>query len=342
MKKPRLGFLGVGWIGRHRMDALARSGVAEVVAVVDPDPMACAAARSIAPGATVVETYAALLDEQLDGVVIATPSALHAEQARQALQQGLAVFCQKPLARDLDETVSVVSAAEKANRLLDVDFSYRHTRGLGAIEKLAAWGELGDIFSAELVFHNAYGPDKPWFYDPALSGGGCLIDLGGHLIDAALWCLGFPQVRNVDSRLYAGGVRLGDSHAAVEDFANVRLDLDNAASVQLACSWNLAAGRDAIIEARFYGTRGGAALYNVNGSFYDFVAERYQGTRSEVLSQPPDAWGGRGLVAWAQRLARQHDFDADAWRVCEVAEVLDRAYGRRPGRQQRPASSRIV
>ena len=49
--------------------------------------------------------------------------------------------------------------------------------------------------------------------------------------------------------------------------------------MQLACSWRLPAGRDAVIEAAFYGTGGGAALRNVDGSFYDFGAERFEGTR---------------------------------------------------------------
>jgi predicted dehydrogenase len=48
------------------------------------------------------------------------------------------------------------------------------------------------VFAVDLVFHNAYGPDKPWFYDPELSGGGCVMDLGVHLVDLALWSLDFP------------------------------------------------------------------------------------------------------------------------------------------------------
>ena len=63
--------------------------------------------------------------------------------------------------------------------------------------------------------------------------------------------------------------------------------------MQLACSWRLHAGCDAMISAAFHGTHGGAALRNVNGSFYDFVAERYRGTGRETLASPPDEWGGR-------------------------------------------------
>jgi predicted dehydrogenase len=60
-------------------------------------------------------------------------------------------------------------------------------------------GELGRVFAVDLVFHNAYGPDKPWFYDPELAGGGCVMDLGVHLVDLALWSLDFPGVTAVTS-----------------------------------------------------------------------------------------------------------------------------------------------
>ena len=84
-----------------------------------------------------------------------------------------------------------------------MDLSYRHTTGMQRIRELIRAGELGHVYAVDLVFHNAYGPDKPWFYDVALSGGGCVIDLGIHLVDLALWTLGFPRVRGVASRLFA-------------------------------------------------------------------------------------------------------------------------------------------
>jgi predicted dehydrogenase len=180
----------------------------------------------------------------------------------------------------------------------------------------------------DLTFHNAYGPDKTWFYDPALSGGGCVIDLGIHLVDLALWTLGFPEVRRADGRLYARGRPLADAKREVEDYAVATLELASGATVRLACSWNLPAGRDAVIEATFYGTGGGAALRNVGGSFYDFVGERFVGTGRETLAEPPDAWGGRAAVAWAERLAAGERFDAEAERLVDVAAALDGVYGR--------------
>jgi predicted dehydrogenase len=114
----------------------------------------------------------------------------------------------------------------------------------------------------------------------------------------------------------------------VEDYAVARLDLETGGTVQLSCSWNLPAGRDAVIGATFYGTDGAAAFSNVDGSFYDFRGERYRGTARESLAEPPDAWGGRAAVDWAQRLAGGAAFDPAVERAVDVATAIDRIYRR--------------
>lgn len=326
MRPPRVGFLGTGWIGRHRMEAMVRTGAIAPVAIADPSPQCAKDAAKLAPDAAVLPSLEAMLDHGLDGLVIATPSALHAQQAIAALERGVAVFCQKPLGRDEAEARAVIAAAREADRLLSVDFSYRLTAATQAIEKLIRGGELGEIFAIDLTFHNAYGPDKPWFYDREQSGGGCLIDLGVHLVDLALWLQDFPQVEQVSSRLLSGGQALSPTSREVEDYAIARLDLANGVAVRLACSWRLQAGQEAVIEASFYGTSGGASLKNVAGSFYDFEALHYRGTHMERLVQPPDEWGGRAAAAWARRLAEDPRFDPQAERLGDVAGVIDRIY----------------
>lgn len=326
---PKLGFLGVGWIGRSRLAAIAGQGAGEVAYVADPVPENTAAARQSAPAAVAVDSLADMLAApEVAGVVIATPSALHAAQSLAALAAGKAVFCQKPLGRTAAETRAVVAAARRANKLLGVDLSYRYTAAMQQVYEVVRSGELGPVYAVELVFHNAYGPDKPWFYDPQLSGGGCVIDLGVHLVDLALWALGFPAVRQVRSHLFAQGQPLADPATQVEDYATASIELAGGPHVQLSCSWNLPAGQEAIISATFYGPQGGVAFKNVAGSFYDFVAERYHGTRTEVLAAPPDVWPGRAAVAWAARLAESAAFAEEAEEFVRVAEVLDMIYGR--------------
>jgi predicted dehydrogenase len=327
-RMPRLGFLGLGWIGLHRMRALLAEQACRVAAVADTSAEARASAQQLVREARVVGSLDELLECDLDGVVIATPSALHAAQASALLQRGIAVFCQKPLARTAQETAAIIAAARRADRLLGCDFSYRFTEGMRRIRRCVSEGELGSVYAADLVFHNAYGPDKLWFRDPVLSGGGCMIDLGTHLVDLALWTLGFPKVGRVTSRLYAQGRPLPAGSSEVEDYAIAQLDLDSGAVVRLACSWNLSAGRDAVIEAHFHGSHGGAALRNCNGSFYDFAAERHEGTRRIALADPPDAWGGRAILAWARQLAADGRYSPAIESALHVATTLDAIYGR--------------
>jgi predicted dehydrogenase len=214
------------------------------------------------------------------------------------------------------------------DRLLHVDLSYRFTAGMQAIRERIRHGALGRIYAIEAVFHNGYGPDKAWFYDARFSGGGCLLDLGVHLVDLVLWCLDFPEVSSVTGHLLN---RNGNAVPAVEDYAAAQLLLANHASVQLACSWQAPAGCDAQIAITFFGTDGGAALHNVNGSFHDFVAEEFFRDRSRrVLAAPPDEWGGRAAIAWCRQLAESSAFDPKADHFVTVAETLDRIYGRTP------------
>lgn len=325
--RPRLGFLGLGWIGRQRMESIAADGCAEIVALAEPEAELLAAAASRVPEASQLSSLDELLVLPLDGVVIASPSALHAEQTIAVLQRGMAVFCQKPLGRHTAEVQEIVAAAQRADRLLGVDLSYRHVEGMVRIRELLQSGQLGEVFAVDLVFHNAYGPQKPWFYDRQLSGGGCVIDLGIHLVDAAMWALQ-SRVREVSGCVYAKGRRLAPGDEAVEDYATARLVLESGAVVNLACSWHLHAGRPAVIEAAFYGTQGGAALRNFGGSFTEFETRQFRSTTEEVIAGPPEDWGGRAAVAWVRKLAASPRFDAEIEQQIHVAQTLDAIYGR--------------
>ena len=329
-KTLALGFLGVGWIGRNRMEMILRHSSAKADVIVEPSPENAADALKSAQGAKLEESYSAMVQmDDLDGIVIATPSAMHAEQSIEALRAGKAVFCQKPLGRTAAEVKEVVKASAEADKLLAVDLSYRHVKAFQEIHRLITNKEIGDIYAVDLVFHNAYGPDKDWFYDITRSGGGCVMDLGIHLVDLALWCLEFPEIKEVKSQLYFKGKKLEQLEGQVEDYASVSLTSEKDTVINMQCSWHVSAGQDAVIEARFYGTNGGAAVKNVNGSFYDFTAEKYNGTQKEVLVSPPDEWGGRAGVAWAEKLLEGSGHDPEtANELVKTAEIIDRIYGR--------------
>jgi predicted dehydrogenase len=328
-RAPRLGFAGAGWIGRNRLEAIARNVPVEIAAIADPSEEVCDKIARAFPQAVCARDFEALLAPEIDAIVIATPSALHAEQAITAFEHGKAVFCQKPLARTATETDVVIAAARRADRLLGVDLSYRFTAGMTEIRELVRRGTLGDICAIEAEFHNAYGPDKAWFYDAKSSGGGCLLDLGIHLVDLALWCLDFPRVESARGLLRNQSQAGFAPSSGIEDYASGQLELAGGAVMQLACSWRAPAGCNARIGLTFFGTRGGASFRNVDGSFYDFTAEHFLPDRSRrLLAGPPDAWSGRAAIDWARRLMTSPRFDPAIEHARDVATTLDRLYGR--------------
>lgn len=328
---PRLGFVGLGWIGRNRLQSVVEAGVAEIAALHDAQASAAAEAQKVSPDTVLFSSFEELLRHDLDGVVIATPNRFHAEQAIAALEQGLPVFCQKPLGRNAFETRRIVDTARNADCLLGVDLSYGAIPAMKAVSGLVESGALGKIFAVDARFHNGYGPDKAWCYDYSLSGGGCVLDLGPHLLDLALRPLGYPRVERVQSSLFAGGKLINKGSEKIEDYGVATIETADDTVINLSCCWNLNVGCEADIEIAFYGTEGGAALRNVNGSFYDFVGQRFERTRTETLSSPEDSkwqWGGLMTIEWIKQLAAGGGFDPAAERFIEIAEVIDSIYGR--------------
>jgi len=305
--------------------------MAEISAIHDVQASAVEEAQKLSSDAADFADFEELLNHDLDGVVIATPNCLHAEQSIAALERGIAVFCQKPLGRNASETRKIVDAARNADRLLGVDLSYRAIPAMQAISDFVESGELGNVFAVDVKFHNGYGPDKAWFRDYSLSGGGCVLDLGSHLLDLALRPLGFPRVMRVQSSLFANGELLAKGDAKVEDYGVATIETADGTVINLSCCWNLSIGRDADIEVAFYGLRGGAKLRNVDGSFYDFVGEKLSGTKTEMLSSPEDVewqWGGLATIEWIKKLRVDHRFDPDTEKYVALAEVIDGVYGR--------------
>lgn len=324
--RPRVGFAGLGWIGLSRMRTIAEADLVDIAAIADTDAEALQQGHELAPASRKFSDMSALLSEPLEAIVIATPSAMHAEQAIDVLNAGMAVFCQKPLGINQRQLMQVVEAGRKNDRLVGVDLSYRYIRGAARIRQLVKTGQIGDVYAAQLTFHNAYGPGKEWFYDRRLSGGGCVIDLGIHLVDLAMWVLGRPDVRNVTSSIYSKGQRLGRADT-VEDFATARIDTACGKAVDISCSWNLHAGCDAVIKAHFFGTKGALMLENVGGSFFDFVTVRCRGTAREVIDKSGgDDWFGKAAVVWMQRLQRGSRYDSRIEHMMETAKILDMIY----------------
>src|SRR3954463_6324810 len=128
-KTLALGFIGVGWIGKNRMEVLLNKGKISSVTIAETSEQNAEEALKVAEGAVLAASPEEIYkNRDIDGVVIATPSALHAAQSLQALKSGKAVFCQKPLGRTAEEVEQVIKASKEADKLLSVDLSYRYTK----------------------------------------------------------------------------------------------------------------------------------------------------------------------------------------------------------------------
>lgn len=256
-----LGFSGVGWLGESLIKALHREPGFRLAAVQDLDAelLAEVAARHLAPwsGTEYLDLLAA---PGVDAVLIATPNAFHAAQAQAALAAGKHVLVQKPLALSLQDARATVDASTRAKRVLFVDYSYRHLETMAAFE--AALPEIGRPRCLEGMFHNQWGPGKAWFFNPALSGGGALMDLGVHLLD-----LGLALLRPSAASLNRSDLSHGQGHA-VEDAALLDLTLD-AVPFRLEVSWQAPRPRTEI-ALRLEGEGGAVAWENVDGSFFHF------------------------------------------------------------------------
>jgi predicted dehydrogenase len=321
--RPRIGFLGLGWIGRQRLASLY-DDEAELAAFADIDEELARRTADEYGSTCAGGGIEQLLAAQLDGIVIATPSGLHEHQARVALDNGLAVFCQKPLGVSAASATRVIDAAAAADRLLGVDFCYRHVEGMTALRELLRARELGEIVAVDLTFHNAYAPAAAWSNDAVLAGGGCLLDLGVHLLDLASWLQDFPALQVEHARLFARGEP--PAADAVEDFAVATLRQQNGSAVRLACSWNLHAGQGADIELAIYGTRGAAAWRNVAGSFYDFEIWNMRGDQRTLVARDTGGWTSRALKAWVAQLAQDARFAPDARQLAASAAAVDAIY----------------
>ena len=325
--KPKLGFIGIGHVGTTQMQMLMDEHIADCCTLYDPSLDAASMAAAMQSGITVSNSLADILSQDLDGVVVASPTAMHGDHCIAALKTSKAVFCHQPLAPTVAETQQIFEAARVTNKLLSVDFSYRYLPGVETLKQKVAMGEFGEIYAADLVFHSAYGPDKTWNYNVSTSGGGCVMDLGTHLIDLAIFILGNRDIKQVSSNLMQRGKALLPPYEATEDYATAEF-LHGRTRTRLTCSWGMHAGRDAIIELRFYGTLGGGSITNVNGSFNDFEVHQFAGNRREKIARATGEHGGRALIDWAKTLCNTNRFDPDIEQIIPVADVVDRIYCR--------------
>jgi predicted dehydrogenase len=195
MQHPGVAIIGCGLIGRRRAALL---GPGRLVACADRMPERASDLAATVPGCRAFADWrAAIALPEVAIVIVATQHDTLAEISGAAIAAGRHVLVEKPGARNAAELAGLAELAEARGVRVRVGFNHRRHRGFRAAKQLIDANALGPLMFVRARYGHGgrIGYDKEWRADPALSGGGELIDQGCHIIDLARWLLGeFPSV----------------------------------------------------------------------------------------------------------------------------------------------------
>ncbi|MBI1896655.1 MAG: Gfo/Idh/MocA family oxidoreductase [Acidobacteria bacterium] len=203
-EKPiRLAIIGTGYRGWAHLAILKALPGYQVVALADPTPENLDRAATLAPGAKTYADYHKLLAERkdVDAVVVITPSFLHADATVAALDRGLPVLCEKPMATTVQDANRMIEASRKSGKPLYIGFQKRLVPLTAKMKELAAAGEIGKIvFASGNLFRGDWNP-RSWKYTNPKTGvatnwryltfteGSALLEDGVHEIDSMNWMI---------------------------------------------------------------------------------------------------------------------------------------------------------
>jgi predicted dehydrogenase len=192
----RIGLIGCGRIARYHLANLLSMHRVKVVAMADPNPKGVEGLRRAFPGVGecgVFRDYIEMLDStDLDAVEILTPHVFHFEQIMESLSRGLHALVEKPMVCSVDHARKVIAKADETSKIVLVSYQDRYGSKFRRLKLMIQSGKLGEIqFVSALQCENWFKIHRDtWRQDPALSGGGQLIDGGSHLLDMVLWATG--------------------------------------------------------------------------------------------------------------------------------------------------------
>jgi len=278
-ERLRAGVIGLGWAGQQHMAAYAETPDVDLVALagMETDALQRLADRYGISTEHRYTNWQDLVDHgQLDLLSSAAPTTLHAPIAISALNAGMHVLSEKPIAENADTARRMVEAAERNDRVLDVSFNHRNRGHVKVLKKIIDAGLLGHIYYAKVGWLRREGIPGlgSWFTHRATAGGGPLMDLGVHMLDMALYLLGEPPVRAVTAATYAefgprgrGGSdspfmrKTGIEPGAfdVEDLSTAFLRLQDGGTLLLESSWAQWIPKDRCYVT-IYGSDGGASI----------------------------------------------------------------------------------
>jgi predicted dehydrogenase len=238
----RAAIVGCGaWAGQAHLPALRALPDVQVVACADHD---AAAARRFSAEHGIPHWFDSadglLAAGVADALTVAAPDDVHPSVVLAALNAGVPVFCEKPIANTAETADELARARERAGVAATVGYSFRYSPALQQLRADLTSGLLGEPWLAELYeynaqFHPRFGKAMNWKGDPDRAGAGALFEYGSHALDLAQWLIG-PIVR-VSAQLARV---LPDSR--LDDIATVQLDFAGPCSGVLVSGWVLAGG----------------------------------------------------------------------------------------------------
>ena len=330
----RAAVIGCGDIAALHLDAIASVPGATLVGVCDTDQgrLAAASSENGVPG---FADHRQLLDELKPDVVhVCTPHHTHAELAIAALERGIHVILEKPLAHTRVEADRLQRAADESGARIAVCFQNRYNAPVQAAYAALATGELGPIVgaSATVLWHRTaeYYLDRPWRGRWSTGGGGLLMNQAIHTLDLVQWLVG-----PVSSVRGNASTRFLDDVIEVEDTAEMVLRHENGARsvfyATLAHTSNAPVDIEIVTEKATLHLRGDLTITHADGSV-ETVAERktaegeraYWGVSHELLIQDFYAELGSGAPFWIGAAEARASFDI-------IQDVYDQSFPERAG-----------
>ncbi len=242
-KPIRLAIVGSGHRAWAHLGILKAMPQYKVVAIADPTPANLDKGATLAPGAKTYSDYKKMLAEQhdIDAVVVITPSFLHAEVTIAALDRGLPVLCEKPMATRVEDANRMIEASKKSGKLLYIGFQKRLNPAHAKMHELAMQGAIGPIqmISANL-FRGDWNPASWKYTDPktgvktnwrylTYTEGSALLEDGIHEMDTMNWIMNAPVARVMASggnNVYKDRQTIDNASLIVEYETGTRLAFD--------------------------------------------------------------------------------------------------------------------
>jgi predicted dehydrogenase len=271
--KLRVGVVGLG-MGSNHVRTYQSLPQAELIAVCDSDEpwlRHCQQQWNVPRIFTDYQEMFAL--EELDAVSIALPTYLHSPATIAALEAGKHVLVEKPMAMDAADAERMAEAAQRSARTLMVSYNQRFNPEIRFLKRCISEGHLGDIYYARTLWRRPLGVlpapigrrptgdyNRNWFNETD-KGGGVARDLGSHVIDVAMWLLGFPEVAEVQGCAYTIFGPQSEAHHGfkfdADDHSVGFVRFANGSSLHVEVSFGSHTDQE-VINAEFFGSKGGA------------------------------------------------------------------------------------